>query len=605
MRDIIEADDNDDGTPATLTPDDNSDLVLGGDSPAQSFEDLWPDPAHVFPLWQLFLDRVHPITKIIHVPTLQPYLAEATSGSHKIPKNVEVLLYSVFIMAVVSLNPEECLGLLGCSREQALQRYSSGVRLGLRRLGFLKSHDLTTLQALVIYLVGLPVRLRGPTVADMVQISLQGRYNRHAAWVLNGVVIRIAQKMGLHRDGELLGLSPFDTEMVHDFLDHLWEGRTDLAIMQRRRVWWQIILLDAKYALLSGLSHSLLPRSWDTKEPKNVNDVDLFPTATEPFRDREGPTEMVFCLMINKVAKFLVLVPSLEAMIMAPDVDAINQPDSASWEASLRCRDALETLRTELAELLGRICDPKAGSIHQMTLELKENLMRQLDELTTHPSQQPGWGTEIRSLKDNAFQMAVSSLEHSALNNASTKDLGFLWYTKLFLQIDVCLYMVGQLQHGKAGSLVERAWKQVEMVYHYYPELFDLTNKTYSALATFVLKGWVMRHDFFRAKGQMLETPPYVEKLRILVGDDCKAEPSPQANHTFSRTTDFAYPLNGPQQPAAHNEDPAILDPFLEGFLEDAAAVEWDMFGTPVNIAGAANEHLPFGGYGMGPANGW
>ena len=58
--------------------------------------------------------------------------------------------------------------------------------------------------------------------------------------------------MGLHRDGELLGLKPFETEM-------------------RRRLWWQIIMLDSKYAILSGLSHTLLPRGWDTREPKNIS----------------------------------------------------------------------------------------------------------------------------------------------------------------------------------------------------------------------------------------------------------------------------------------------------------------------------------------------
>jgi hypothetical protein len=153
MREIIDQDDNDEVSPDTMTPDDNSDLVLGGESPAQSAVDLWPDAGHVFRLWQIFLDRVNPLTKIIHVPTLQPYLAEATSGSNNVPKNIEALLFSIFLMAVVSLTDEECQQVLGCPREQALQRYSAGVRLTLLKMGFLKTHDLTTLQALVIYLV--------------------------------------------------------------------------------------------------------------------------------------------------------------------------------------------------------------------------------------------------------------------------------------------------------------------------------------------------------------------------------------------------------------------------------------------------------------------
>lgn len=40
-----------------------------------------------------------------------------------------------------------------------------------------------------------------------------------------GVVIRNAERGGLHRDGSILGLSPYETE-------------------RRRRVWWQLQHLD-------------------------------------------------------------------------------------------------------------------------------------------------------------------------------------------------------------------------------------------------------------------------------------------------------------------------------------------------------------------------
>ena len=62
-------------------------------------------------------------------------------------------MFSIFLMAVVSLTPEECQVLLGYSKEEAYRRFSSGTRLTLMRMGFLKSNDLMTLQALVIYVV--------------------------------------------------------------------------------------------------------------------------------------------------------------------------------------------------------------------------------------------------------------------------------------------------------------------------------------------------------------------------------------------------------------------------------------------------------------------
>jgi hypothetical protein len=155
MREIVTGDDlEDDGTSTTgLTPDENAELLFGGDSPETKAESLWPEPAQMFRLWQIYLDRVNPLTKIIHVPSLQPYVAEAAIRSPSVPKNIEALLFSIFLMAVVSLTPDECRALLGFSREEALQKYSLAVRLSLTQLNFLRSYDLTVLRALVIYLV--------------------------------------------------------------------------------------------------------------------------------------------------------------------------------------------------------------------------------------------------------------------------------------------------------------------------------------------------------------------------------------------------------------------------------------------------------------------
>src|SRR3954470_8119103 len=127
MRQIVDADEPEETSPESMTPDDHSELVLGADSPEQEVEDLWPDAGHLFRLWQIYLDRVNPLTKVIHVPSLQPYLAEAVNGPQTLAKNVEALLFSIFVMAVVSLTPEECQGILGYSREEALHRYSTGV----------------------------------------------------------------------------------------------------------------------------------------------------------------------------------------------------------------------------------------------------------------------------------------------------------------------------------------------------------------------------------------------------------------------------------------------------------------------------------------------
>jgi hypothetical protein len=43
--------------------------------------------------------------------------------------------------------------MLGIEKEEALRRFTAGVKAALTKINFLKNHDMTTLQALVLYLV--------------------------------------------------------------------------------------------------------------------------------------------------------------------------------------------------------------------------------------------------------------------------------------------------------------------------------------------------------------------------------------------------------------------------------------------------------------------
>ena len=388
----------------------------------------------------------------------------------------------------------------------------------------------------------------------------------------------MAQKLGLHRDGEKLGLGPFDTEM-------------------RRRLWWQIIMVDAKYAIFSGLSHALLPRNWDTKPPKNVNDADIHPSATEPFQDREGPTEMIFCLMTHKFAKFMVDTPGLEQLLIAPPAsDVPDGPGMASEEQLREYRQICENLGKELVEMLDKYCDPAAGPVHEMAIEMRAHIIEKIMELVTPAKLHKEWGKEIKNSKDNAFRIAIGTLEHNEHNYRSAKDKGFLWFSLIHFQLDVFMYMAGQLCHRTEGKLVERAWKQVEVVYTFHPELFDTSNKTYATIAVFILKAWKKREEIMLSRtGQFLAAPFYVEKLRMsMPNDDYKTEPTPPNLYT---------PVS--MISGAAEADASEFDQLLGSYL-DVPVMEWDMFS---GLPAANGQVMPplFGqvAFGMGPSPEW
>lgn len=159
MKQIIDTEEPDEtsvfGTEAR-TPDNNGELLVPGYGSPTLSEDFHPDPVHAFRLWQIFLDRVNPVTKVIHVPTVQPYVVEAATDPSNVPLKYRALLFSIYLMATISLTDAECTQLLGLPRVQALQRFTSATRSALLQFDFLRNYDMASLQALVLFLVTTP-----------------------------------------------------------------------------------------------------------------------------------------------------------------------------------------------------------------------------------------------------------------------------------------------------------------------------------------------------------------------------------------------------------------------------------------------------------------
>jgi hypothetical protein len=238
---------------------------------------LHPSPVHIFRLWQTFLDNVNPLIKIFHAPTVQQKVLDAADDLDNIPKSTEALLFSIYATAVMSIYDADCQKLFGEDKSVVLARFQSGCRLALRNAGYLKSSDIVVLQAFTLYLVGVLYSLRQLRwLTNLKLSSLQTRtMDPRSLFCLSGCVVRIAQRMGLSTDGTNYAIPPFEVEM-------------------RRRLWWQIVLIDIRAAELSGAGPAMLMYTWNTKLPSNINDSDLFPDMREPPVERPGITEMIF-----------------------------------------------------------------------------------------------------------------------------------------------------------------------------------------------------------------------------------------------------------------------------------------------------------------------
>ena len=133
--------DNQDGFP----------FVIGGSYDLVT--EYHPSGIQILQLWQIYLDNVNPLLKLTHTPTLQSQIIEAGANPAKIPKPLEALMFSIYFIAIISMQDEDVQKTFGEEKSILLSKYHHGCQQALINAGFMRSPDLITLQAYVIFLV--------------------------------------------------------------------------------------------------------------------------------------------------------------------------------------------------------------------------------------------------------------------------------------------------------------------------------------------------------------------------------------------------------------------------------------------------------------------
>lgn len=126
-------------------------FVVGG-SPA-AVTKAHPSTIQIFQLWQIYISNVNPLLKITHTPTLQPLLISAGANPARIPKPLEALMFAIYFAAITSLTEEEVQRTFGEDKAILLGKYQNATQQALVNAGFMRSDELTVLQALFLYLV--------------------------------------------------------------------------------------------------------------------------------------------------------------------------------------------------------------------------------------------------------------------------------------------------------------------------------------------------------------------------------------------------------------------------------------------------------------------
>ncbi|KAL9131066.1 MAG: hypothetical protein Q9217_000889 [Psora testacea] len=385
---------------------------------------LHPPPAHIKKLSELCLSNVDAVFKVLHAPSLRKMVANVASGLDDIPTDnyVEPMLFAMYYAAITTLTNEQCLKEFQDGRDSLLAKYRAGTERALANADFLNTTELGTLQALSIFL-----------------ITIRANDDSQYTWTLTAVAVRLAHALGLHREGMSVGMSPFMREM-------------------RRRLWWQLIVLDVRCCEDRASDPLISEWSFNTLRPLNINDSDISPEMTEPPVERVGFTEMSKCSVSHEVAflkwRFGYMPPLRD--------DRGNVPKPLNFQEQMAMLTEVE--KTIHDKVLVH-CDP-SNPIAWVASVIARLIMCRIRLVVYHPvefADRPSARTNVSG--EQLLETAVQVLEYSNLLDTEPAAAQWQWFFKTYVQWYTLATTLAELCVQSKGPLVERAWRIVDLVF--------------------------------------------------------------------------------------------------------------------------------------------
>lgn len=244
--------------------------------------------------------------------------------------------------------------------------------------------------------------------------------------MMTGLVIRMGQALGLHRDGTHFDyLTPFEIEM-------------------RRRVWWTLCVLDVRASEDQGTDYTITKASFDTKIPLNLNDTDIDPESKQAPQARDALTDI-------SVARVTFGMCEITRQMMA---HGFKEGAPSLEEQSRLLQQIYQDLQREFLQY-----STESGNItYWVIVTVARLLMAKMTLLIYLPllfSSNEDFTEELRT------KLLVSSIEVAEYNHALNNEQAcrnWRWVFQTYTHWYSIVYMMLEISRRPWSPLSERAW---------------------------------------------------------------------------------------------------------------------------------------------------
>lgn len=309
----------------------------------------------------------------------------------------------------------------GTSKAELSLKYRLGLEHALSQADFLNNPDLALVQAFGIFL-GLVRRHDSP------------RY----VWMMTGLAIRMAQALGLHRDGaHFPHLTPFEVEM-------------------RRRVWCAICALDLRASEDQGTDVTIARSSYDTRLPLNINDADINVDTKETPPERPGIADATVAILMYKIG-------DLSRRMVSPGT-TLQEQDALLHEMSVLFDRGYLQYTTEpgnMAAWVGTTCLRLVVAKMTLLVYLPSLFGTNAASSSSPSSSLPGSDNNRRVSDGTRNKLLVAAIEVAEYNHALNSEEGcrqWRWIYQTYTHWYAIVYLLIEIIRRPLSPIVERAW---------------------------------------------------------------------------------------------------------------------------------------------------
>jgi hypothetical protein len=265
---------------------------------------------------------------------------------------------------------------------------------------------------------------------------------------------------------------------------------TALEAEMRRRLWWSLIIFDARISEKSGHKDVMLAPTWNCRTPLNVNDFELWPEMKVLPAVHAQPTEALFAVVRSELSDFT-RHSSSHLDFTSPVLKSVAKDVQ---NGLLLEDDELVTLEKTVEDKHLKFCNSE-NPLHFVTIWtargcLAKDRLLEYYSRYSRPSVQ-----QTDAQRDIALSHALRMLECDTKLLASPLTKGYLWWLKdLQFPFPAYLHIVQDLRRRPVWEYAEKSWEVLSDNYEArFISIEERDNHVFKIFSRMILQAWAAR----------------------------------------------------------------------------------------------------------------